>query len=90
MDYQWQYPFKLALELLAFLVGWTLVAIIIFFIIAVAIGLYRAITESFKKSKNKVDEQTDKESTPSKSMLGVVEPPDNLNAFELKKLFERE
>lgn len=90
MNYEWQTPFRLALELLAFLVGWTLVAFIVFFIVAVSLGLLRGTKQLLKKDKPKTEEKTDERDNLGQPMLGVVGPPDNLNALELKKLFERE
>jgi hypothetical protein len=49
MDINWQHPFQLAGELFLFVFGWTLVALIGVFAIAVVVGIIKAIVNLFKK-----------------------------------------
>ncbi len=53
----WKDPFKLALELALFSIGWILVLIVVLFIFAVVFALVKAVASMFKK-KNKKPELT--------------------------------
>jgi hypothetical protein len=94
VDINWKLPFEILGELFLFVLGWTLVALVALFALAIILGLIRGTTEIFAKSKR---EKTAKKAKPTKieeeeliqPMLGVIEPPDNLTNLQLKRLFER-
>lgn len=90
MDINWKLPFEILTELFLFVLGWTLVALLLLFALAIVFGLIRGTTEIFAKNKKEKKSKTVKTEEESiHPMLGVVEPADNLSALQLKRLFER-
>jgi hypothetical protein len=91
MDINWKLPFEILGELFLFVLGWTLVALVALFALAIVFGLIRGTTEILTKSKKekKAKKANTEEEVSLQPMLGVVEPADNLSALQLKKLFER-
>ena len=55
MDINWQHPFQLAGQLFLFVFGWTLVALIGVFALAVVIGIVKSIANVFKKKPSVQD-----------------------------------
>lgn len=72
MNYQWQTPFRLAFELLAFVTGWILVAVVVFIAVATVLGLVAGVIKTIKKFDVKKEEQ-------AQPLLGVVDPTPTMN-----------
>jgi hypothetical protein len=84
MNYEWQTPFRFAFELLAFLTGWALVAVVLFIGVAIVAGLVTGV----KKGLNTLD-LPKKKSEPEKvePLLGVVSPEPKTEYQDTKALF---
>lgn len=75
MNYEWQTPFRLAFEILAFLAGWTLVAIVLFLGMAIIFGLVSGIKKGMKTldiELPKKKQETAEPEKPVETLLGVV------------------
>jgi hypothetical protein len=90
MDINWKLPFEILAELFLFVLGWTLVAVMVFITFAIILGLVKGTKQVIVGSKKENKAKTAKTvEEPLQPMLGVVEPADNLSAIQLKKLLER-
>mgnify|MGYP003340352746 CR=1 FL=1 len=55
----WQHPFRLALDLALFAIGWTLVAIVAFFILAVLVTLAKGFVSLIQSKKPKLESESE-------------------------------
>jgi hypothetical protein len=60
MDLDWQKPFQIAAELFLFILGWSIVAIIGLFTVAIFLGFIGALRTVIVKGKKRNDEAVEK------------------------------